>query len=280
LLAALALLQAPSTQAATTARLRVGFAPYTLGQANNVYFELNILAPPGQIPPPLTQLEIRYPRDLGLDVSGLGINACARARLEALGPSGCAAESYMGQGSAIAAIQVGSELIHETAHIAILRAPEAEGHIAMFFNIEAASPIEAQIVLPGLLLEAPPPYEAISISVPIIPTFPGAPDVALTRLTAQFGPEGLTYYEHKHGKLIPYIPQGILLPHHCPKEGFKFAAKLTFAEDSNILTEADVPCPAPHGRAHKGYPLQRRDRPTNTGRQLRAGTGGRPPRWG
>jgi hypothetical protein len=249
LLAALALLQAPSTRAATTAKLQVGFAPYALGQATNVYFTLNILAPPGQIPPPLTQLEMRYPRDLGLDISGLGIKACARARLEVLGPSGCTAESYMGQGTAVAAIQIGPEVVHETAKIAILRAPELEGHIAMFFNLQATGPVEEQIVLPGLLLQAPPPYEAISISVPIIPTFPDAPDVALTRLTAHFGPAGLTYYEHKHHKLIPYKPQGILLPHQCPKEGFKFAAKLTFAEYDSILTEADIPCPVRHRRA-------------------------------
>jgi len=246
MLAALALLPA-TARAAPSATLHVGFSPYVLGRATNVSFNLNITAPPGQLPPPLAGLDVLYPRSLGLDVSGLGITTCKQALLEELGPAGCPIESVMGHGTATAELPVGSETFDETAQISIIRAPEGEGHIAMYFNVIADTPVTAEFVLDGVLLPGPPPYEHIHIAVPLIPGLADGPDVSVVRMDATFGPKGLIYYERTDGKLVPYQPQGILLPRHCPRHGFPFAAALAFANETHTNTTTTVPCPRAQG---------------------------------
>jgi hypothetical protein len=231
-------------QANPLAHLDVAFAPYKLGKSTNVELNLHIHGASSQPPPALTSIEIRYPRALGFDTSELGIRTCDQTRLEALGPGGCSAESHMGEGSATAELQVGTDIIHESAEIIILRAPESAGHIAMYFYVDAYTPVAKELLLPGQLLEATPPDEQIQIAVPLIPSFPDGPDVAITDLTAHFGPQGLTYYEHTHNHVIAYKPEGILLPHRCPRDGFTFSATLTFADDTNIVTTSKVACPS------------------------------------
>jgi hypothetical protein len=236
---------ATQAQAKQAANLHVSFSPYKLGHPTNVGFDVNINAPTGQIPSPLTALELRYPRQLGFAVSGLGLETCPPRRLQALGPEVCPADSHMGQGTAIAEIPFGPEIIHETAEVAILRAPEQEGHIGLLFYAHATEPVSAQIAFPGALLPAAPPkQETIAITVPLVPGLPEGPDVAVVQLHATFGPHGLTYYEHTHGKLIAYHPQGILLPNKCPKGGFTFSANLTFLDGSHTQARTAVACGA------------------------------------
>jgi hypothetical protein len=245
LLAALAVLALAPTHARAnpSATLRVRFTPYRLGHTTNLSFNLNIAAPSGQIPPPLVGVDVLYPQSLGLDVSGLGITTCKQALLEELGPNGCPAESLMGYGIATAELRIGPETITETAHISIIRAPEGEGHIAMYLNAIANTPVVTELILDGLQLPGPAPYEHIHITVPLIPAVPGAPDVSVVRIDTTFGPEGLTYYEKTHGTFVPYQPQGILLPRHCPQGGFPFIAKLAFADGTNTSTATHIRCP-------------------------------------
>jgi hypothetical protein len=241
LLALLAL--STRAQAKQSADLRVSFAPYQLGRSTNVGFDLNINAPAGHVPSPLTGLELHYPRQLGFAVSGLGLEACPPRRLQTLGPEECPANSHMGRGSAVAEVPFGPEIFHETAEVAILRAPEHEGHIGLLFYAKAVEPVSAQIAFPGALLPAAPPrQESIAITVPLVSGLPGGPDVAIVQLHASFGPRGLTYYERTHGKLIAYHPQGILLPNKCPKGGFPFSAALTFLDGSHAQAHTAVPC--------------------------------------
>jgi hypothetical protein len=147
----------------------------------------------------------------------------------------------MGQGGALAEIPIGPDIVHETAEVAIFRAPDQDGQLALLFYASGAGPISAQIVFPGQLFPAPN-HGRLHIEVPPAPTLPGAPNIAIARLHATLGPRGLTYYEHLHGKLISYHPNGILLPDHCPHGGFPFAASLTFEDGSHASTSTYVPC--------------------------------------
>jgi hypothetical protein len=238
-------LQALSAQAQAkqSADLHVSFSPNQLGHSTNVGFDVNINAPAGHVPSPLTSLELHYPRQLGFAVSGLGLETCPPRRLQALGPEACPADSHMGRGNAVAEIPFGPEIIYETAELVILRAPEQEGHIGLLFYANAEEPVSAQIAFPGALLPAAPPkQESIAITVPLLPSLPGSPDVAIVQLHATFGPHSLTYYEHTHGKLIAYHPQGILLPNKCPRGGFAFSASLTFLDGSHTQARTAVPC--------------------------------------
>jgi hypothetical protein len=193
---------------------------------------------------------VRYPGSLGVAVGELGLATCSKSRLEAFGAAGCPANSRMGEGSAVAEIPIGPEILQETAKVAILRAPEQEGHLALLLYATGESPVFAQIAFPGLLLQSPAPYGAsIHINVPLVPSLPEGPDVAVIRIHATLGPRGLTYYEHIRGKLVPYKPRGILLPKRCPHGGFAFSANFGFLDGSHATANTTVRCPGDRGQS-------------------------------
>lgn len=225
---------------------RVTFTPERLGHGTTVNVSAQIAAPADSVPPPLTTLDIHYPRQLGVATGGLGLSTCTQATLQALGPEGCPANSRMGQGTATAEIPIGPIIIRETAEVAIIRGPEREGHLALLFYAEGKTPVNAQIAFPGLLRPGPEGDESIHIDVPLVPSVPEGPDVAVVRLHATLGPRGLTYYEHTHGHTIAYRPQGVLLPNKCPRGGFAFSATFGFLDGSTTNAQATVPCPARH----------------------------------
>jgi hypothetical protein len=236
--------------AAPSAKLHVSFVPYRLGESTTLEFNAQIATASGRVPPLLTELDVRYPGSLGVAVGELGLATCSKRRLEAFGAEGCPADSRMGEGSATAEIPIGPDIISETAKVAILRAPEQEGHLTLLFYATGESPVFAQIPFTGSLLSSPPPYGArIHINVPLVPSLPGGPDVAVVRLHAKLGPHGLTYYEHVKGKLVSFKPRGILLPHKCPSHGFAFNATFAFLDGSHTTARTSVPCPAK--RLHK-----------------------------
>jgi hypothetical protein len=233
-----------AARAAESVTLNATLTPERLGQATTVGFGFQIAAPAGRTRPPLTQVDLRYPADLGIAVSGLGVATCSPATLEASGPSGCPADSRMGSGSALAEVPIGPAIQHETTDITIVRAPEQNGHLALFFSADGTSPIIAQIVLPALLLPTPAPFGGrVNIDVPLIPSLPEAPDVAIVWLRSTLGPLHLTYYERVHGKVVAYHPNGILLPDSCPHGGFPFAATFAFQDGSHASARTTVPCP-------------------------------------
>jgi hypothetical protein len=151
----------------------------------------------------------------------------------------------MGEGSALAEIPIGPVILQETAQVGIFRGPEQGGHLALLFYATGTTPVSAQLAFPGVLLPAPAPYGAsIHIDVPLVPSLPGGPDVAVVRLHATLGPLGLTYYERVRGRLVAYKPQGILLPKKCPHGGFAFGASFGFLDGSHTNADARVQCPA------------------------------------
>jgi hypothetical protein len=238
---------AGATQSVT---LHATLTPERLGHGTTVGFGFDIAAPIGLVPPPLTELDVRYPRGVGIALSGLGIASCTADRLEAWGPEGCPANSFMGYGTALAEIQIGPEIIRESAEVIVFQAPVRNGRLAMLFYASGRTPVDASIVFPALLLPAPPPFGGlVHIDVPLVPSLPGAPDVAVVRVRSTIGPQHLTYYRRAHGKLVPYKPPGILLPDRCPRGGFPFAASFTFQDGSHASARTAVPCPRSRSRS-------------------------------
>lgn len=250
----------PNTaRAAPLASLHASFIPERLGRYTTLEFSAQISASPAGIPPPLTELNVRYPGDLGLTVGELGLETCSKATLEALGSEGCPANSRMGEGSALAEIPIGPYVFRETATVAVIRAPEEDGHLALLFYASAVTPVYAQIAFPGLLFSAPPPYGgSVDIAVPLVPSLPGGPNVSIVRLHATLGPHNLTYYERVGGRVVAYKPRGVLLPKACPRGGFAFSATFAFLGGSKTSANTSVPCPTatknrPRGREAVNY---------------------------
>lgn len=233
---------APSTGA--TATLNVALVPEQLGSGTTIEFGFTIAGKHGSLPPPVTTMTLLYPHDFGILTSGLGLASCTTAALEALGTSGCPSRSLMGYGTATGALQVGNEIVDEEAVTAVFLAPFDNGEVALSFFLDARTPLQVEGVFQGFLQPATPPYGgALTINVPLIESFPDGPDVALVKLRSTIGPLGVTYYAHSHDKFVPYQPSGIVLPRHCPRDGFPFAARFTFAEGQQLTVTKHVACP-------------------------------------
>lgn len=241
-------------EATPPTRLDATFIPKRLGQRTTLEFGFSFGAPAGQVPSPLTQIELRYPENLGLGLSGLGLATCADQTLEVSGPSGCPPDSVMGYGAALTGIVLGTTVITESAPITILRSPNQEGHLAVLFSAEGTTPVDTRIVFPGLLLPAPAPFGGqVSVGVPLVPTLPGAPYISVIRLHATIGPQKVTYYEQAGGRTLAYQPKGILLPRSCPRRGFPFAAQFSFLDGSVASAHTIAPCPAQSRRNGSGH---------------------------
>ncbi len=223
--------------AAQTATISAGFAPERLGAPTTLSLGFQIAAGDGGLPSPLTGITLRYPLDLGIATSGLGLATCSPARLEAAGPAACPANSQMGYGSALVEFQVGGELRWETAQIDLFAGPSPNGYVKILVCAIGRTPIEAQIVFSTLLLPG-----RLRFEVPVVPGVPGGPDVSVVRVHTTLG-GNLTYYRHAHGRRIAYRPAGVGLPASCPHGGFHFAATFSFLDGTKAQAKTAVPCP-------------------------------------
>ena len=247
LLALLACLPARAA-AAPTVNLTAALTPERLGRGTTIAFAFAINFPASTFPVPLTEIQLRYPANLGIATSGLGVSTCRPAVLEAQGPPGCPRNSVMGYGSALVEVPFGSEVLHERVRSTLFMAPVQEDHLALIFYAVGESPVAAQLVFPGSVLPAAYPFGGnLATTLPLVPSVPEAPDVAILRLTTTLGPTGITYYEYARGRRIPYHPRGILLPRRCPASGFQFAGRFVFEDGSEAQSTTAVRCP--HGNS-------------------------------
>jgi len=242
-LAVLASVSCPAS-AIQTAHLEVELTPERLGQGTTIEFGFRVSKVGGGVPSPVTRIELRYPKHIGIVTSGLGLASCTRTLLETLGGEGCPSRSLMGLGTATAEVQVGEEVVDESATTAIYMAPLSGEGINLQFFVNGETPLAALLVFPGQLLPAQLPYGGnLAITVPLLESFPQGPYVSLVRLRSTIGPRGVTYYKRLHGNFVPYQPPGITLPDRCPRGGFPFALTFTFADGTTTTTRERVPCP-------------------------------------
>lgn len=245
----LCILASPPAGAAATAvtpsvALTAALTPERLGRGTTIHFSFTIGAPEGQVPSPPVKIDLLYPANFGIANSGLGFSVCHAGELEANGPLGCPADSVMGFGSGTVEMTFGPVLLRETARLVTFMAPLRHGHLSLLFYAVGESPVATQIVFPGAVLPAAAPFGGeVATEVPLVTTLPGAPDAALVSFDTTLGPAHLTYYEYAHGRSIPYHPRGIRLPPACPHGGFRFAARFTFANETQAYAPATVPCP-------------------------------------
>lgn len=246
LAACLMCLAAPTRAPAETGavKLHAAFDPLVLGRRTTLEFGFNFAAPTGKVPQPLTAVELHYPSNLGLGLSNLGLATCDQTVVEAGGPKSCSPNAVMGFGEVLTGVVLGSEIVGESAPITILRAPDRENRLAVLFFAEGTSPIDTRIIFPGLLLPSSAPFGGVvNIGVPLVETLPGAPYVSVIELHSTIGPKRVVYYERVDGHILAYKPRGILLPRHCPRHGFPFAANFSFADGSRASAKTTVACP-------------------------------------
>lgn len=243
----------PAARAAPSVSVSATFSPNKLGHSAAIGFGFQIQTRSGQVPPPLIAVELRYPRELGIATSGLGIDTCPLATIEALGPAGCDANSVMGYGTAVTAIPLDAKVFKELSKVTIVRGPTEDGHLAFLIYATGTDPVISQQTFPALLLPSQAPFgDVLRAQIPLIPTFPGEPDAAVIRMHATLGPPGMIYTERVGGRTVTYHPPGILLPERCPHGGFPFAARLSFQGGRHAVARTTISCPQEHRRRAGG----------------------------
>jgi hypothetical protein len=220
--------------------ISAAFAPERLGAATALSLGFRIATNAGHVPAPLTGVDFHYPANLGIATSGLGVAACSPTLLEALGPAACPANSRMGGGDALVEVPLGPEVQTEVATIALLAGPSQDGYVRLLVCATGVSPVAARIVMPTLLLAGD-----LRLSVPLVASLPGAPDVSVVRVRVALGGH-LNYHTRIHGRMVTYHPQGIVLPRRCPRGGFRFSAGFAFGDGSRDSARATVRCPRTH----------------------------------
>jgi hypothetical protein len=230
-----------ATAAPPRAGLSAEFVPNQLGRPTTVTLTFDISGAGRRLPPPLTEVDLMYPANLGIFTSELGLAECPAATLQQAGPEGCPANSLMGWGSATAEVP-GAEILVEHARLSIWAGPEQDGHNELLIYAEA-KPVEPETIFPMVLFEAANPFGGnlhTTIDPNIVnPEFPAS----LTRLRLSIGPLHVLYHRRLHGRTVAYHPRGILLPRRCPRHGFRFGATFVFLDHSHAVAHASVPCP-------------------------------------
>jgi hypothetical protein len=235
---------ASSAAAAQSARLHVSLDPDVPGQRTTVELSLHVMGPGGSPPAPLSGFDFRLPANMGITTTTLGQANCAPAPLLEGGLGGCSANARIGFGEARADVPVGSHDVHEKATLEALMGPAVEDRVEVLFFVEALQPISTRLVFPGVVREDVAPYgEQLDTTVPLVPTWPEGPDLALEEFSSTIGPLDLTYSREVNGRLLPYHPHGIRIPRVCPAGGYPFAAHLAFQNGTHANAVYHVPCP-------------------------------------
>jgi len=224
-------------RAAQTTRIDAAFTPERLGARTAMSVGFEVTATDGGLVAPLTAMDFRYPADLGIATSGLGLAACAPALIEAHGPGVCPPNSLMGFGRALVEVPIGTEVVPETAQIVLVAGPSPDGYLHVLVAATGRSPVAARIVMSTLLLDG-----HLHLTVPLVEGLPNGPDVSVVRVRVTLGGK-LTYREHVRGRIVSYRPKGIDLPRSCPRGGFRFAATFAFLDGSRSSATTAVPCP-------------------------------------
>jgi hypothetical protein len=234
-----------ATTAAQTVTLHASFIPDRLGARVTAQFEFDVHSTiPGRSPAPITDFDLHLPKGINALSSALGLANCSPQMLFSGGPEGCPANSRIGFGSAIVIVPAEREPVEEEGNVELYIGPPNPEHLEILFYAEGRAPVSAQLVFPGHLLEDSAPFSGqLNTDIPLVPTWPGGPNLSITRMSSTIGPLGLTYYRHVRGKFVPFSPRGILLPKRCPRGGFPFRADLTFLTGAQSSATTVIPCP-------------------------------------
>jgi hypothetical protein len=234
---------------APTVQLSAAFTPERLGAGTTVHLGFRIVAAAGEGPVPVTGIELHYPAGLGLGTSELGLQTCLPAVLEQGGPAACPTNSLMGRGGATVEVPFRTDSVRERARVTLVSGPVQNGHLGLMFFADGDFPVLAALVFPGLVTPSQAPWGGVlAAQLPLVPSVPNGPDVALTEMQTTIGPRGIVYTERVHGRTIHFRPAGVLLPATCPRAGFPFAIRVSFQDGASASGSTAVPCP----RARRG----------------------------
>lgn len=245
-LGAVAVAVMPCTSAAAeSVSAKMRFSPARLGSATTIFASLSFAGSDGELPAPLTGLELQLPTGMAFTSSSLGLAFCHPAALLDPASPGCPANARLGLGRASVAVPLGPRVVRETTNLIVFNGPQETDRTPILIYAVGRQPVIAEVLIDGELTTAARDEETtlVKSSVPLIGTVPGGGDVAITQLAVSMGPRGLTYLERRHGTEVAFHPRGLLIPGRCPAGGFRFGVGAVFADGAAPTFRGRIPCP-------------------------------------
>jgi hypothetical protein len=243
-----------AAQAAQRVTLQTAFTPDKLGEPTTISFAFTITSTTGELPSPLTNVNLHLPSGINPATATIGDGECRTNILLEQGIGGCAPNTALGAGTALAAVSLGPEAVYEHAKITVVNGPPDNQHLVFLFYAVGVTPVSAQFVFPAeIFLNQEGPFGGnIETNVPPIPSLPGAPYVSVLHFQSTLGPMGLTYTRRVHGKTVKFHPEGVAVPTTCPRGGFRFSANFSFMDSTIITANSSVPCPPSKHHHNRG----------------------------
>jgi hypothetical protein len=226
-------LTAPAAPAQpTSATITASLSPDRASARGALTFTAQLTGGESGVPSPVQMTVVKFPAGLTLDIPTL--RSCSRARLLARGPSGCPAQSKVGQGHALAEVLDGPQLITEDVLVWAFVGPPENNEPTLELVGEGSNPAPAQVVVTGIVRPARVPYgEELVIPIPPVPTLPFSANTSMASLSLTIGMKG------RHP---PRSANTVIAPPRCPAGGFPFAAEFTYADGSTSSPLARAPC--------------------------------------
>jgi hypothetical protein len=185
------------------------------------------------VPVAVRRLAVHFPAGMGLDIPNL--RGCSMARLRAHGARGCSAASRIGGGTALAELAAGSQVFKERIALSIYVGPLRNGQQTLAILGLGFTPLGEQLVFGGEMLFDRAPYgEELVIHLPPIPVLPETPAASPVLFSMTLGVS-------RHQRASP--ANTVIVPSHCPKGGFPFAAESTYVDGTSYSVTATALCP-------------------------------------
>lgn len=230
-----------------TVTIDARFSPDKLGAPTNLSATAKFSSTAPGPQPPVTKVTAYGPAGMLVDVRGAGTCAATAAKLEAVGPSACPADSRVGFGKGVGLFEIAGEDVPGPFTLEFFLARKEHGHIVMLIYVSAVSPAAEELALVAREVRAPKPYGfGITFDVPIIPPLPGAALGWVDHLFLTFGAKNVAYYKTVHGKKKLVHVRGVIVPKTCPRGGFPIEAIIGFADGATVTVNPTIPCPHKH----------------------------------
>jgi hypothetical protein len=223
--------EVPTT--ATSATISPSLAPDRLGSRAALTISIRYAGGKAGVPYPVRRSLVRLPAGLSLDIPTL--RSCTVAHLLAHGAHGCPPRSLLGVGRALVEVHAGSQTLREHVSLRAFLGPLLDSGQPSFEVMgRGYSPLDRRVVFTGTVLASAMPYgEALSLSLPPIPTLPFEPDASIVSFSLTVGARGARMR----------TATAVLVPASCPAGGFPFAAEFTYADGSTSSALATARCP-------------------------------------
>ena len=222
--------------------VKAGFKPDVFGKPTNAFGEAIISSTIGEVPSPITHVNVFGPAGITLDLKGTV--TCPKQAIEEKGAPGCPAQSRAGFGGGQGIYELGGEIVEEKYTVDLFLSDNRPGHVALWVYLSGSSPVIVEKIFPAVVVKGKPPYGlGFSLDVPLIKVLPEASNASAKSAFITLGASNVAYFKKVDGKRKLFHVKGIILPHRCPPGGWPIVSEFSFEDGDNVAAKSSIHCP-------------------------------------